>query len=830
MFRAVTLVGCSVFLAVAGATSRLDALRQATSSQGPGSQEIGSRVTPAQPPSRSVQAVLNRYCVTCHNTRLKTAGLLLDSMSVERPGEHAEAWEKVIRKLRTGAMPPPGLPRPDESTTGLVVSTLAAALDSSAAASPNPGRITIHRLNRVEYTNAVRDLLALEIDGQAWLPADDADLGFDNMADILSVSPAFLDRALIAARKISQLAVGNPGLAPATETYTLPKMRFQDDRMSEDLPFGSRGGAAIRHYFPLHGEYTVKIRLRRQIYDYIRGLRYPQELEVRLDGQLIRSFTVGGAPGTPPPATFVGDNQGDREWEDYNLHADDALEVRFPAKAGTHVVGVSFVQARSERDGVLKPRPTGKLLAVAETFSSPSEAPEAAVEDIVIGGPFNGAIGQTPSRQRIFICHPVNTHEEESCSERILATLARRAFRRPVVKADLNALLAFYKASRADGESFEAGIERGIASVLVDPEFLFRIERDPATVAPGTVYRISDLELASRLSFFLWSSIPDDELLDVAAHGKLREPVILEQQVKRMLADSRVTALVENFAGQWLSQRDLQSVSPTPELFPEFDDNLREAFARETALFVESQLREDRSLVGLLDADYTFVNERLARHYGIPNVSGSRFRRVPVTLRDHNRGGLLGQGSILTVTAYPNRTSPVLRGHWLLENLLGSPPPDPPPNVPGLPESGEGGKPSSVRERLELHRKNPVCSSCHSQMDPLGFALENFDAVGMWRTSSEVGTPLDVRGAFPDGTTFEGVAGLQTVLLRHQEQYLETFVEKLLIYALGRGLTYHDMPIVRQIIRGAAPHNYSWSSVILAIVDSIPFQMRRSES
>ena len=775
-----------------------------------------------------VRAVLNRYCVGCHNERLRTAGLALDTMDPARVGDHPDAWEKVVRKLRTGAMPPVGRPRPDAATYATVASALETALDHVAAADPNPGRTTVHRLNRREYTNAVGDLLALEIDGGALLPADNADLGFDNMADILSVSPALLDRYIFAARRISRLAVGDPAIEPTTETYVVPAMRFQDLRMSEDLPFGSRGGIAIRHNFPLDAEYEVRIQLQRQLYDYVRGLQNRQQLEVRLDGERLAVFDIGGAPGTPPPRTFAGAVLGDRTWEEYTLHADEDLVVRLPARAGPRVLGVSFVQGRSERDGVLQPRATGKVLAVAERWSSPSEAPEAAVDQVSIAGPFDATgSGPTPSRQRLFVCEPTNRADEEPCAREILATVARRAYRRPVTDRDIDTLLGFYETGRSVG-GFETGIQRALESVLVDPEFLFRIEREPAEAEAGAIHPISDLELASRLSFFLWSSIPDDELLDVAARGTLRDPGVLDRQARRMLADARAQALVDGFALQWLALRTLSRVVPTPELFPEWDDNLREAFRRETELFVASQIRENRSVLDLVRADYTFANERLARHYGIPNVYGSRFRRV--TFSDGVRGGLLGHGSILTVTSYPTRTSPVLRGHWLLQQMLGSPPPPPPPDVPALPDRGEGGRPASVRERLEQHRANPVCANCHAPMDPLGFALEHFDAIGKWRATGEGGGPIDASGVFPDGTGFEGLAGLKAMLLGRHEQFVWTVTEKLATYALGRGLEHYDMPAVRAIIREAAADDYTWSSLVLGIVESTPFQMRRSES
>ncbi len=775
----------------------------------------------------AVRPVLNRYCVGCHNQRLRTAGLALDTMDPARVGDHPAAWEKVVRKLRTGSMPPAGRRRPDPAAYETVASALENALDLAAAAAPNPGRTTVHRLNRREYENAVRDLLALDVDADALLPADNADLGFDNMADILSVSPALLDRYIFAARRISRLAVGDPTIEPTTETYVVPSMRFQDLRMSEDLPFGSRGGIAIRHNFPLDAEYEVRIQLQRQLYDYVRGLQHRQQLEVRLDGERVALFHIGGAPGTPPPRTFAGAVLGDRTWEEYTLHADEDLSVRISAGAGPRVLGVSFVQGRSERDGVLQPRATGKVLAIAERWSSTSEAPEAAVEQVSIAGPFDAAgSGDTPSRERLFVCRPA-LGAEETCAREILETVARRAFRRPVTETDLATLQGFFAAGRRAG-GFDAGIQRALESILVDPEFLFRVERDPVDTRPGTIHPVSDLELASRLSFFLWSSIPDDELLEVGARDELRDVDVLRRQVRRMLADPRAQALVDGFAVQWLALGTLSSVVPTPELFPEWDDNLREAFERETELFVASQIGEDRSVLDLLRADYTFVNERLASHYGIPNVYGSRFRRV--TFPDGARGGLLGHGSILTVTSYPTRTSPVLRGHWLLSHMLGAPPPPPPPDVPALPDRGDGGRPASVRERLEQHRENPVCANCHAPMDPLGFALEHFDAIGKWRAAGEGGDPIDASGVFPDGSGFEGLAGLKAMLLERDEQLVWTLAEKLATYALGRGLEHHDMPALRRIIRNASADDYTWSSLVLGIVESTPFQMRRSES
>ena len=808
----------------------------------------GQAAPPAEWSAVETRATLRRYCLACHNDRLRTAGLALEALDAERVAEHPATWEKVVAKLRAGAMPPAGRPRPDRAAYAAMAASLETALDRAAAADPNPGRKAAHRLNRREYVNAVRDLLGLEVDGAALLPPDDVDHGFDNIADALPVSPALLDRYLFAARRIARLAVGDPTAAPATETYGLPRMRFQDQRMSEDLPFGSRGGIAVRHDFPADGEYEIRVRLRRQLYDYVRGLQNRQRLEVRLDGARVAAFLVGGAPGNPPPRTFAGAVAGDPAWEEYALHADRHLALRVPVRAGARAVGVSFVQGRTERDGVLQPRATGKVLAIAERWSSPSEAPEAAVEHVSVSGPFLAAgAGDTSARRRLFVCYPSAVSEEAPCAREVLARVARRAYRRPLAGDDVETLLAFYEAGRAAG-GFDAGIRRGLEGILVDPEFLFRFEREPraparpapppgeadgaaaaAARAPaGSIHPISDLELASRLSFFLWSSIPDDELLDVAAAGRLRDPGMLEAQVRRMLADARAEALVDGFATQWLALRTLPGVVPTPELFPEFDDNLRQAFARETELFVGSQIREDRSLLELLRADYTFVDERLARHYGIPNVYGSRFRRV--TFDDDSRGGLLGHGSILTVTSYPTRTSPVLRGHWLLEHMLGAPPPPPPPDVPALPERGAAGRPASVRERLERHRENAVCASCHAPMDPLGFALDHFDAIGRWRATGEAGEPIDASGVFPDGTAFHGLSGLREVLLDRRAQFVRTVVEKLTTYALGRALEYHDMPAVRRIVREAAADDHRWSSLVLGIVRSLPFQMRRSES
>lgn len=764
------------------------------------------------------RALLDRYCVTCHNQRLRTAGLALDTLTVDNVAAGAATWEKVGRKIRTGAMPPPSMPRPEKTTLDSFASWLETALDNAAVAKPNPGRVAVHRLNQPEYSNAIRDLLGLEVDSSKLVMADDADeQGFNNIASVLSMSPALLERYLTAARTVSRLAVGDPTISPAFAIYESPKSLVQEERTSDDLPFGSRGGLAIHHLFPGDAEYSVKIRLRRQLYDYIIGMGRPHQLEVRLDGKLIKTFTVGGeGKGRRAPASFVGQIPGDPEWEQYMHTADAGLEVRFPAKAGSRVVTVSFTKDFGEPEGI--PQPTGgRAVAINEWYDgNPS------VDSVSIGGPYNMVgPGDTPSRRRIFSCVPKGASDEQACAVQILSALARRAYRRALVHEDVQELLGFYDAGRQHG-GFEAGIQAAIERILASPDFLFRLEADPTGLAPSSVYRLGDDALASRLSFFLWGSIPDDELLDLAAKGKLKDPGVLAQQVARMLADPRADRLAHNFFSRWLNSFKIRGSAPDPDIFPDFDENLRQAFQRETQLFVESQLREDRSVPELLSANYTFLNERLARHYQVPNVYGERFRRVEFS--DGRRGGLLGQGSILTVTSYGNRTSPVLRGKWLLENILGTPPPPPPPDVPPLKEKGESDHPMTVRERLEQHRQNPACAVCHVRMDPLGFALDNFDATGKWR-DAEDGIPIDASASLPDGTKLDGAAGLRALLLSRREQFVSTVTEKLLTYALGRELEYYDMPAVRRITREAAGNDYRWSSIILGVVRSVPFQM-----
>jgi hypothetical protein len=751
----------------------------------------------AQAPLEAV----NKYCLGCHNERVKTGGFSLTPATARTPEEAPEVWEKVVRKLRTRSMPPAGLPRPDDHRYASLLDSLEGALDKGFAAKPNPGRTdTFRRLNRTEYQNAIRDLLALDVDVSSMLPADESSHGFDNVT-VGELSPTLLERYLSAARKISRLALGT-AVRPGGDTLTLPPDLTQEQHF-EGLPLGTRGGAVMRYTFPVDAKYDIVVRLMRDRNEHVEGLREAHEVEFLLDGQRVGLFTV-----QPPP--------GDK---DHSL-VDHHLNVRIPVTAGPHVVAVAF------------PKKASLLL---ETERQPWDAHfnmdrhpriTPAVYSVTVNGPYDPkGPGDTPSRRRLLVCRPTAPGEEDACAKRILSTLIRRAYRRPVTTADLDAPFRFYKEAKSEG-GFDGGIEMALSAVLVSPEFLFRVEQDPRDVPPGTAYRISDLELASRLSFFLWSSIPDDELLDAAIRGDLSKPDVLEKQVRRMLADPRSRALVNNFAEQWLYLRNLAAATPDMRLFPDFDDNLRRAFRKETELFFESIVREDRSILDLLQADYTFVNERLARHYGIPNVYGSRFRRVTFDA-DSPRGGLLGQGSVLTVTSYATRTSPVIRGKWVLDNILGVPPPPPPATVPALKEKGEGGKNLSFRERIAQHRSNPACYGCHQLMDPVGFSLENYDAVGRWR-EAEDGKPIDASGALPDGTKFDGVSGLRKALLGHRESFAVRFTEKLMTYALGRGTEYYDAPAVRTIVRNAGEKDFRFSSFILGITQSTPFQMRRT--
>ena len=788
----------------------------AAASQAPGAEAATSVASAA-----SSRTLLNEYCVVCHNEKLKTAGLMLDKADVQHIGAGADVWEKVVLKIRSGAMPPAGRRRPDKPAFDSFAAWLESELDREAAAHPNPGRPADHRLNQVEYSNAIHDLLALDINAGSLLPADESDHGFDNIADVLSISPTLLERYIFAAKGISRLAVGDPTIAPAIQTFNISRSLRQNERMHEDLPYGTRGGTLVRHYFPLDGEYAVKIRLlRNYTSSSIRAIDTREQIDVLLDGAQVTRFRIGGectGGSEDPRCSKTNTGYGTPQYE---LTADEALEVRFAAKAGMHTLGAAFVKKGATTEGL------GATVLPPRHSSSTYEAPQMDMEYVRLEGPFSATgPGDTPSRRQIFLCRPARPSEEESCAKKILTTLARRAYRRPVTDGDVEPLLRFYRDGRREG-NFETGIQTALGRLLVSPQFLFRLEREQANVEPGGFYRLSDLELASRLSFFLWSSIPDDQLLDVAARGRLKDPKILEEQVRRMLADSRATALVKNFGGQWLFLRNMKAVDPDANAFPDFDDNLRDAFLRETELFLESQMREDRPLPELLTANYTFANERLARFYGIRNVYGTHFRRVET---DPRRAGLLGHGSVLTVTSYATRTSPVLRGKYLLDNILGSPPAPPPPNVPPLQETSARERPEqSMRERMEAHRQNPICATCHQRMDPLGFALENFDAIGKWRTS-EGHVPIDASGVLPDGTKFQGPDEFRKVLNARRDEFARGFTDKLLTYAIGRATAYYDMPALRTIMRESAPGDYRWSSLVLGIVKSRPFQMRAAQ-
>ena len=834
------------------------------------------------------QAVVTRYCVTCHNDRAKTGGLSLEHMSVSSVGEHADVWENVVQKLHANLMPPPDRPRPDQATLKNLVTYLETSLDRAADLNPNPGRTeALHRLNRAEYRNAVRDLLALEIDVSAMLPADDVSYGFDNIAGVQRMSPTLMERYLAAAQKISSVAVGASERALTTETFLVPAELRQDHRL-EGLPFGTRGGTLLRHTFPRDGTYSIRVQLTRYAgasFDEVPVFDEPQRLELSLDGVPLHVFELAPAVRTEGRGYSGANRRGlDSDWQ-----------VRFEAKAGPRDVALTFLN-----------RTPALLENLLEPFERPAPGGPngyyttqkgAYLRSVVINGPHEvTGPGTTPSRERIFVCRPNGSAsgaaghpnaaaalgapargkgapqaertsggkgppdliDESGCAKRIVSALARRAFRRPVADADLDSLLASYEEGRAAGD-FERGIERAVEALLVSPEFLFRIEREPETVrlkadttevqravvsgVSGTVlrtpvvsgfsrtgiYRINDLELASRLSFFLWSSIPDDTLLDLAAAGKLRTRSVLDQQVRRMLADPRADALVTNFVGQWLFLRNLPTVLPDPRRESDFDDDLRQGFRKETELFASSILREDRSVLDLLTANHTFVNERLAKHYGIPHVRGTHFRRVERV--DDRRRGLLGQGSVLAVTSYPNRTSPVVRGKWILENLLGTPLPPPPPDVPPLVERpNPADEEQSMRVRIAQHRANPACASCHATMDPLGLSLENFDMVGRWREVDESLISIDASGVLPDGTRFEGPSGLRAVILSDPDRFVRTVTEKMLVYALGRGLEHYDMPAVRKIARDAAKQKYRAASLVLGIVNSRPFLMRRRQS
>src|SRR5688572_24097698 len=778
---------------------------------------LGFSQNPQTPPSArenapadiaaETQAGITKYCATCHNERLRTAGLALDPAGVARPGDESETWEKVLRQLRAGTMPPPGAARPPRSFYTRASGHLARALEASAAARPNPGALPLaHRLTRTEYANVIRDLLALpdlpkELEYATLLPADNASSGFDNLADTLFVSPATMERYLAAARKISRAAVGDPDIGVLVNTHITPVRQPQDDR-NEELPFGTRGGLEIDGYFPLNGEYEFRVQTAGVSAE-------PHQLEISVDGERKAITDVSRRPGVPAaPGVSAGED------------APNQSRFRFAVPAGPRSVGIAFLQ-RSEALSEAALRPPGRNRGALPSVVS-----------VTITGPFNATgPGDTPSRRHLFVCRPAAIDEESACADRILTTLLRRAYRRDVTADDLRLVRRFYEAGRAERDS-DLGIQRALERVLVSPQFLFRIEQEPAGAAPGSVYRVGDFELASRLSFFLWSSIPDDELLNAAAAGTLRQPEILRRQVNRMLADPRSRSLVTNFAAQWLFLCDVETKEPDVYLFRDFDEGVRAAFARETELFLDSILRpsavaQGRSVLDLMTADYTFLNEPLAKHYGIPHITGSHFRRVTLP-KESPRRGLLGHGSILSVTSYSTRTSPVLRGKYVLENLLASPPPPPPPDVPSL-NTERSGQPLSMKEAMQMHRASPSCAGCHAKMDPIGFALENFDAIGRWR-GEQNGRALDVSSALPDGTMVDGVEGVRRLVLSDPALFVEAMTGKLLMYALRRNIQHYDQPAIRVIARESARQNYTFGSLVLGVVSGVPFQSRMAQN
>jgi cytochrome c5 len=808
-------IGCAVALLFA-ASIHVAADREAAQSAGPVS--AVRRVQPAAPaaaaaPALPDQALVQKYCQSCHNDRAKTGGISFEGVSVAEAGKHSEIFEKALVKLRGGMMPPQGMPRPDVTALNAVIVALENTLDAQARQNPDPGFKPVHRLNRTEYGNAVRDILDLGVDVTDLLPADDESHGFDNIAGVLRVSPSLLEQYLAAARKISGLAIG-------TDTdlvrvgYRIPPDDSQEDHV-EGLPLGTRGGLLFKHQFPQDAEYEFAVFLTRNIVGYMTGLEFPHQLEISIDGERVFLVKVGGEE----------DNlASDRNMSDTANKIDQRLKTRVKVSAGPHMVGVTFVRRNAaESDEPLQPHERNHDLQDMNGLPL--------IDHLNVTGPYNPTgPGDTPSRRRIFTCSPTkdaalarrSSESEVGCARTILAAIARRAYRRPVTESDMAPIMALYAEGRKKG-NFEHGVEQGLRLVLANPKFLFRTETSPAA---GNA-KVSDIELASRLSFFLWSSIPDDTLLMLASQNRLNQPAVLEQQVKRMLNDPKAHALVENWASQWLMLRNLKGHVPTPGDFPNFDNELRQAFRTETEMFVETIIRDDRSVLDLLNADYTFVNERLARHYGIPNIYGSHFRRV--TLKGEERRGLLGQGSILTVTSYPNRTSPVLRGKYILENILGTPPSPPPPNIDTTLENKQGEEPKSVRALLEQHRRNPTCASCHRVMDPLGFALENFDGIGEWRVK-ETGGAIDATGQLGTGAPVDGPVGLRKAILRQPEMFVRTLTDKLMTYGLGRGVEHKDKPLVRGVARDAAAQNYRFSSIVLGIVKSPAFQMKKAQT
>jgi mono/diheme cytochrome c family protein len=776
------------------------------------SPEAGS--APADAPI-AYQAMLTRYCIGCHNARNPQpagAPLALDKANLADPAADAATWERVVKKLGVGAMPPLGAPTPGHAELTKFRAALVASLDKAATPQTRPGRYVLHRLNRTEYANAVRDLLGVTVDVADLLPSDGGDFGFDNIATALTTSPLLLDRYLTAGLRISELAVGDAAAEPGTATYTISTVVTQNQHV-EGLPLGTRGGMLVSHQFPADGEYVFSGRLLKTVAEGLAGVEgheTPHLFIVTIDGKQVFSAPIGGQADheAAKENTPVAREEFDKRM----------MSPRIRVTAGLHEVGFTFIERPAQEQNMWRP-----ALRATQEAHNPSGMPR--LRNGIIEGPYGAnGVSASASRQKLFVCTPRTAAEEGACAERILSTVARRAFRRPVTRTDMDAPLAMYRQERTLGGDFDAGIRSGVARILTSPAFLFRSEQDPPAVAAGTAHRISELDLASRLSFFLWSSIPDDELLNLAVAGKLRAPGVLENQVRRMIADPRADSLMTAFTGQWLQLRNLDKVTPDLLLFPDFDDNVRQALRRETELLFANIVREDRPALELLDADYTFMNERLARHYGVSGVYGSRFRRVPVT--DPNRRGLLGHGSILAMTAVATRTSPVLRGKYIISNLLNTPPLPPPAVVPDLAESAHKDRPSTVREQLERHRANPVCGSCHRNIDPVGFALENFDAVGQWQDKTREGLAIDADGVLADGTKVDGPVALRKALLARPDVFVGTLTEKMLTYALGRGLVPEDMPVVRGVVRNAAARNYAMQSIVLGIVRSAPFQMR----
>lgn len=766
------------------------------------------------------QVTVNQYCLGCHNDALHTAGLSLQNLDVNDIGPGASVWEKVLRKLKVRSMPPSGMPRPDKATYETFAAYLETSLDAYGANHPHPGIATLRRLNRTEYFNAIRELLAVEVNDDTLLPPDDTMYGFDNVGAVLTLSPLLAEQYIVAARTIRRLALGQENMPPDMVTYNVPRYLMQDDWLGEDMPLGSRGGMTVRHHFPMDGEYIIRIRLQRNSRDYIRGLlNGAHQVDIRLDDERIGKLSIGGEKLGKSSGIYSTSAQGVPAQEQYERFADEALELRFTARAGTHELNVAFI------DSTLMPeQPQYTQHSIIDYAQYKAGVP--GVSTVIVEGPFDPKVTEdSPSRQRIYVCKPKH-NDDPSCAKKIITTLGQRAYRRPLTSDELAGLMAFYHQGQQLG-GFDEGIGLALERILAGPKFIFVSEQIPEKLAVDEVYQLSDLDLATRLSLFLWSSIPDEELLKIAKSGQLHKPKVLKQQVGRMVDDPRSSALIKNFASQWLNLNRLSTVAPNGEQFPYFDDNLRVAFRKETELFFEYVMRNNRPLLELLDASYTFINERLAHHYNIPDVYGSHFRKV--NLPDKTRGGLLGQGSILTVTSYANRTAPTIRGKWILQNILSAPPPPPPPNVPGLRDKNDAGKVLTMREQMEQHRANPVCASCHKVMDPLGFALENYDAIGSWRTvDAKSGSPIDSTGTLPDGTPFEGPDQLRSVLIQQRNyDFVMTAIEKLLTYALGRGVEHTDAPAMREIMRRTVADEHRLSSLIMAVIESQPFQTRR---